>query len=187
MINGLHPKRPCFVVFGYKSTQSARIRTSASAIHKRFLGPWTFTDPDFITRMGKCSRARAQQFSLWPLRSAPGSLGTYGFLTPPYGLPYGLELKNNPRLCTSLRVYASNTPQEAAILILEASKRELPGSESQNENCCRFADGREFNTQDYTERHKSLRRVRARGVISVVEYSEPNRVICWIKPRNRVQ
>src|SRR5437667_11754344 len=51
-----------------------------------------------------------QQFSLWPLRSAPGSLGTYGFLTPPYGLPYGLELKNNPRLCTSLRVYASNTP-----------------------------------------------------------------------------
>ena len=157
MINGLHPKRPCFVVFGYKSTQSARIRTSASAIHKRFLGPWTFTDPDFITRMGKCSRARAQQFSLWPLRSAPGSLGTYGFLTPPYGLPYGLELKNNPRLCTSLRVYASNTPQEAAILILgalphkcavpaslgtphlcgsEASKRELPGSESQNENCC---------------------------------------------------
>src|SRR6266566_10116970 len=41
-----------------------------------------------------------------------GSLGTYGFLTPPYGLPYGLELKNNPRLCTSLRVYASNTPQE---------------------------------------------------------------------------
>src|SRR6266567_5230205 len=55
-----------------------------------------------------------QQFSLWPLRSAPGSLGTYGFLTPPYGLPYGLELKNNPRLCTSLRVYASNTPQEAA-------------------------------------------------------------------------
>src|SRR6266704_6305203 len=48
----------------------------------------------------------------------PGSLGTYGFLTPPYGLPYGLELKNNPRLCTSLRVYASNTPQEAAILIL---------------------------------------------------------------------
>src|SRR5437667_5592279 len=94
-----------------------------------------------------------QQFSLWPLRSAPGSLGTYGFLTPPYGLPYGLELKNNPRLCTSLRVYASNTPQEAATLILgalphkcgvraslgtphlcgsEASKRELPGSESQN-------------------------------------------------------
>src|SRR6266568_500809 len=113
MINGLHPKRPCFVVFGYKSTQSARIRTSASAIHKRFLGPWTFTDPDFITRMGKCSRARAQQFSLWPLRSAPGSLGTYGFLTTPYGLPYGLELKNNPRLCTSLGVYASNTPQEA--------------------------------------------------------------------------
>ncbi len=50
----------------------------------------------------------------------PGSLGTYGFLTPPYGLPYGLELKNNPRLCTSLRVYASNTPQEAAILILGA-------------------------------------------------------------------
>src|SRR6266404_8999696 len=98
-----------------------------------------------------------QQLSLWPLRSAPGSLGTYGFLTPPYGLPYGLELKNNPRLCTSLRVYGSNTPQEAAILILgalphkcgvpaslgtphlcgsEASKRELPGSESQNENCC---------------------------------------------------
>src|SRR5882724_6922933 len=56
---------------------------------------------------------RKQQFSLWPLRSAPGSLGTYGFLTPPYGFPYGLELKNNPRLCTSLRVYASNTPQEA--------------------------------------------------------------------------
>ncbi len=66
----------------------------------------------------------SQQFSLWPLRSAPGSLGTYGFLTPPYGLPYGLELKNNPRLCTSLRVknnprlctslrvYASNIPQE---------------------------------------------------------------------------
>src|SRR2546426_3549917 len=89
--------------------------------------------------------SKPQQFSLWPLRSAPGSLGTYGFLTPPYGLPYGLELKNNPRLCTSLRVYASNTPQEAAILILgalphkcgsEASKRELPGSESQNENCC---------------------------------------------------
>src|SRR6266700_5625760 len=53
-----------------------------------------------------------QQFSLWPLRSAPGSLATYGFLTPPYGLPYGLELKNNPRLCTSLRVYASNIPQE---------------------------------------------------------------------------
>ena len=59
-------------------------------------------------------RQADQQFSLWPLRSAPGSLGTYGFLTPPYGLPYGLELKNNPRLCTSLRVYASNTPQEAA-------------------------------------------------------------------------
>ena len=128
MINGLHPKRPCFVVFGYKSTQSARIRTSASAIHKRFLGPWNLTDPDFITRMDKCSRARAQQFSLWPLRSAPGSLGTYGFLTPPYGLPYGLELKNNPRLCTSLRVYASNTPQEAAILILGAARR-------QSENC----------------------------------------------------
>src|SRR6266404_7800746 len=102
--------------------------------------------------------SKPQQFSLWPLRSAPGSLGTYGFLTPPYGLPYGLELKNNPRLCTSLRVYGSNTPQEAAILILgalphkcgvpvslgtphlcgsEASKRELPGSESQNDNCCR--------------------------------------------------
>src|SRR6266446_2556361 len=45
----------------------------------------------------------------------PGSLGTYGFLTPPYGLPYGLELKNNPRLCTSLRVYASNTPQEVCV------------------------------------------------------------------------
>ncbi len=58
----------------------------------------------------------------------PASLGTYGFLTPPYGLPYGLELKNNPRLCTSLRVYASNTPQEAAILILGAAKR-------QSENC----------------------------------------------------
>ena len=57
---------------------------------------------------------RKQQFSLWPLRSAPGSLGTYGFLTPPYGLPYGLELKNNPRLCTSLRVYGSNTPQEVS-------------------------------------------------------------------------
>src|SRR2546426_9159565 len=69
-----------------------------------------------------------QQFSLWPLRSAPGSLGTYGFLTPPYGLPYGLELKNNPRLCTSLRVYASNTPQEAAILIYAAAKR-------RSENC----------------------------------------------------
>src|SRR5436309_2928806 len=68
------------------------------------------------------------QFSLWPLRSAPGSLGTYGFLTPSYGLPYGLELKNNPRLCTSLRVYASNTPQEAAILILGAARR-------QSENC----------------------------------------------------
>src|SRR6266566_1096527 len=61
----------------------------------------------------RTARAR-QQFSLWPLRCAPGSLGTYGFLTPPYGLSYGLELKNNPRLCTSLRVYASNTPQEAA-------------------------------------------------------------------------
>src|SRR6266571_1078895 len=70
----------------------------------------------------------AQQFSLWPLRSAPGSLGTYGFLTPPYGLPYGLELKNNPRLCTSLRVYGSNTPQEAAILIYAAARR-------QSENC----------------------------------------------------
>jgi len=122
--------------------------------------------------------------------------------------------------CASLRVYASNTPQEAAILIWgalphkcavpaslgtphlcgsEASKRELPGSESQNENCCRFARGREFDTQDYTERHKSLRRVWARGlqglvgrvpsrgVISVVAYSEPKWVICWIKPRNRVQ
>src|SRR2546426_9990303 len=64
--------------------------------------------------------SKPQQFSLWPLRSAPGSLGTYGFLTPPYGLPYGLELKNNPRLCTSLRVYASNTPQEAATLIFGA-------------------------------------------------------------------
>src|SRR5436309_15122843 len=68
------------------------------------------------------------QFSLWPLRSAPGSLGTYGFLTPPYGLPCGLELKNNPRLCTSLRVYGSNTPQEAAILIYAAARR-------QSENC----------------------------------------------------
>src|SRR6266699_3458878 len=72
--------------------------------------------------------AKGRQFSLWPLRSAPGSLGTYGFLTPPYGLPYGLELKNNPRLCTSLRVYASNTPQEAAILIYAAARR-------QSENC----------------------------------------------------
>src|SRR6266705_3942797 len=69
--------------------------------------------PYLSSRQG--ASRRAQQFSSWPLRSAPGSLGTYGFLTPPYGLPYGLELKNNPRLCTSLRVYASNTPQEAAI------------------------------------------------------------------------
>src|SRR5881396_1399213 len=115
------------------------------------------TEPANMPRKTKRSSLRNEQFSLWPLRSAPGSLGTYGFLMPPYGLPYGLELKNNPRLCTSLRVYASNTPQEAAILILgalphkcgvpaslgtphlcgsEASKREFLGSESQNENCC---------------------------------------------------
>src|SRR6266700_2974651 len=42
------------------------------------------------------------------------------FLTPPYGLPYGLELKNNPRLCTSLRVYGSNTPQEGVLCLLSA-------------------------------------------------------------------
>jgi len=68
----------------------------------------------------KICKGVLQQFSLWPLRSAPGSLGTYGFLTPPYGLPYGLELKNNPRLCTSLRVYGSNTPQEGVLCLLSA-------------------------------------------------------------------
>ena len=90
-------------------------------------------------------------------------------------------------LLTGLRLQHPPRGSNSHLCGSEASKRELPGSESQNENCCRFAGGREFNTQNYTERHKSLRRVPSRGVISVVAYSEPKWVICWIKPRNQVQ
>src|SRR6266702_8097888 len=48
-----------------------------------------------------------KSFALCPLHP---SASEPWHLRLPYGLPYGLELKNDPCLCTSLRVYGSNTP-----------------------------------------------------------------------------